>query len=52
MPVQACIPVDLFGDALMVLEYLHCFGEMVDYKMQFPNGISLGVCVCVCVLLV
>lgn len=42
MPVKTRLPPELFGDALMVLEFLHAFGELFDLKDEFPDGITLG----------
>lgn len=36
------LPAELFGDALMVLEFLRAFGEAFDLKDEFPDGVSLG----------
>ncbi|KAF0043778.1 hypothetical protein F2P81_002936 [Scophthalmus maximus] len=43
VPVRTRLPSDLFGDALMVLEFLRAFGEAFDLKDEFPDGISLEV---------
>lgn len=43
MPVKTRLPPELFGDALMVLEFLKAFGELFDLKDEFPEGITLGV---------
>ncbi|XP_057200639.1 bromodomain adjacent to zinc finger domain protein 1A isoform X3 [Triplophysa rosa] len=43
LPVKTRLPADLFGDALMVLEFLHAFGELFDLKDEFPDGITLEV---------
>lgn len=43
MPVKTRLPPELFGDALMVLEFLKAFGELFDLKDEFPDGITLGV---------
>lgn len=48
MPVKTRLPADLFGDALMVLEFLHAFGELFDLKDEFPDGITLGERVATC----
>lgn len=42
MPVKTRLPPELFGDALMVLEFLKAFGELFDLKDEFPDGITLG----------
>ncbi|XP_062906195.1 bromodomain adjacent to zinc finger domain protein 1A [Mobula hypostoma] len=40
-PVKTRLPSELFGDALMVLEFLHAFGELFDLQDEFPDGVSL-----------
>ncbi|KAM8921713.1 bromodomain adjacent to zinc finger domain protein 1A isoform 5-T5 [Pelodytes ibericus] len=44
LPVPTCvktrIPPDCFGDAVMVLEFLHAFGELFDLKDEFPEGVT------------
>lgn len=42
LPVKTRLPAELFGDALMVLEFLGAFGEVFDLKNEFPDGVSLG----------
>ncbi|CAL9686700.1 unnamed protein product [Knipowitschia caucasica] len=42
-PVHTCLPLHLFGDALMVLEFLTSFGEVFDLKDEFPDGVTLEV---------
>lgn len=42
LPVRTRLPPELFGDALMVLEFLKGFGEIFDLKDEFPEGIALG----------
>uniref|UniRef100_A0A8B9HXD2 Bromodomain adjacent to zinc finger domain protein 1A n=1 Tax=Astyanax mexicanus TaxID=7994 RepID=A0A8B9HXD2_ASTMX len=43
VPVKTRLPPELFGDALMVLEFLKAFGELFDLKDEFPDGITLEV---------
>uniref|UniRef100_A0A667XPW8 Bromodomain adjacent to zinc finger domain protein 1A n=1 Tax=Myripristis murdjan TaxID=586833 RepID=A0A667XPW8_9TELE len=43
VPVKTRLPADLFGEALMVLEFLRAFGEVFDLKDEFPDGVSLEV---------
>ncbi|XP_041929378.1 bromodomain adjacent to zinc finger domain protein 1A isoform X1 [Alosa sapidissima] len=43
VPVKTRLPAELFGDALMVLEFLQAFGELFDLKDEFPEGISLEI---------
>nr|XP_020442041.1 bromodomain adjacent to zinc finger domain protein 1A [Monopterus albus] len=42
VPVRTRLPAELFGEALMVLEFLRAFGEVFDLKDEFPDGISLA----------
>jgi hypothetical protein len=35
-------PSDMFGDVIMVLEFLYVFGEFFSIKHDFPDGITLG----------
>ncbi|XP_062252895.1 bromodomain adjacent to zinc finger domain protein 1A isoform X2 [Platichthys flesus] len=42
-PVRTRLPSVLFGEALMILEFLRAFGEVFDLKDEFPDGISLDV---------
>uniref|UniRef100_A0A8P4G4T2 Bromodomain adjacent to zinc finger domain protein 1A n=1 Tax=Dicentrarchus labrax TaxID=13489 RepID=A0A8P4G4T2_DICLA len=43
VPVRTRLPAELFGEALMVLEFLRAFGEVFDLKDEFPDGVSLEV---------
>ncbi|XP_015248022.1 PREDICTED: bromodomain adjacent to zinc finger domain protein 1A [Cyprinodon variegatus] len=43
VPVKTRLPAELFGEALMVLEFLRAFGELFDLKDEFPDGITLEV---------
>ncbi|XP_068456585.1 bromodomain adjacent to zinc finger domain protein 1A [Clinocottus analis] len=43
VPVRTRLPAQLFGDALMVLEFLRAFGEAFALKDEFPDGVSLEV---------
>ncbi|KAK2892310.1 bromodomain adjacent to zinc finger domain protein 1A isoform X2 [Channa argus] len=43
IPVRTRLPAELFGEALMVLEFLRAFGEAFDLKDEFPDGVSLEV---------
>lgn len=36
------LPPEIFGDAVMVLEFLHAFGELFDLQDEFPDGVTLG----------
>lgn len=42
-PVHTRLSSDLFGEALMVLEFLRSFGEIFDLKDEFPDGLTLDV---------
>ena len=33
---------EMFGDVIMVLEFLYVFGEFFSIKQDFPDGITLG----------
>lgn len=39
-PVKCGIPNELFGDIVMVLEFLHTFGPALGLKDFFPQGIT------------
>ncbi|MEQ2291871.1 Bromodomain adjacent to zinc finger domain protein 1A, partial [Ameca splendens] len=43
MPVRTRLPAELFGEALMVLEFLRAFGEAFNLKDEFPEGVTLEV---------
>ncbi|XP_072545490.1 bromodomain adjacent to zinc finger domain protein 1A isoform X3 [Salminus brasiliensis] len=43
LPVKTRLPAELFGDALMVLEFLKAFGELFDLNDEFPDGITLEI---------
>lgn len=49
-PVKTRLPPEIFGDALMVLEFLNAFGELFDLQDEFPEGVTLGKCYC-CVII-
>ncbi|KAJ6655664.1 hypothetical protein lerEdw1_004900 [Lerista edwardsae] len=38
-PVKTRLPPEIFGDAIMVLEFLHAFGELFDLQDEFPDGV-------------
>lgn len=42
LPVQSRIPQNDFGDALMVLEFIHTFQSLFDVTEYFPSGMTLG----------
>lgn len=41
IPVKTLIPVNYFGDALMVLEFMYSFADRLEDKDKFPKGYSL-----------
>ena len=40
-PVQRKIPPEIFGNALMLMEFCHLFEEHLDLE-DFPDGVNLG----------
>ena len=42
IPVAIKLPSDLFGEMMMVLEFLNVFGSLFDIKDEFPNGLTFG----------
>lgn len=40
-PIETKIPNKLFGDVLMVMEFLHTFTDPLKVKDFFPSGVSL-----------
>lgn len=43
LPVKTRLPPELFGDALMVLEFLNVFGDIFDLTDEFPEGMTLEI---------
>uniref|UniRef100_A0A8C5HVH0 Bromodomain adjacent to zinc finger domain protein 1A n=1 Tax=Gouania willdenowi TaxID=441366 RepID=A0A8C5HVH0_GOUWI len=43
VPVRTRLPPELFGEALMVLEFLRAFGDLFGLKDEFPDGVSLEI---------
>ncbi|XP_039529838.1 bromodomain adjacent to zinc finger domain protein 1A isoform X3 [Pimephales promelas] len=43
LPVKTRLPPELFGDALMILEFLHAFGDLFDLNDEFPDGVTIEV---------
>ncbi|XP_068110141.1 bromodomain adjacent to zinc finger domain protein 1A isoform X2 [Hyperolius riggenbachi] len=39
-PVKTKLPPECFGDALMVSEFLHAFGNLFDLSDEFPDGMT------------
>jgi hypothetical protein len=44
LEISTIIPTHLFGDALMIIEFLKCFGDFFELHVDFPNGFCLGLC--------
>uniref|UniRef100_T1JGD9 WAC domain-containing protein n=1 Tax=Strigamia maritima TaxID=126957 RepID=T1JGD9_STRMM len=42
IPVKCDFPNELFGEAVMVLEFLHIFGELLNFNNAFPHGFEFG----------
>ena len=42
VPVSGAIPQELFGDCMLLLEFLHAFGEELGVNEDFPDGMNLG----------
>jgi bromodomain adjacent to zinc finger domain protein 1A len=43
VPIRSKIPQNMFGDAVMILEFLNHFGELFEIKGDFPNGFNYGI---------
>ena len=41
-PVRSGVPGRLFGDVIMIVEYLRSFNALLELDEQFPTSISLG----------
>lgn len=41
-PVMTSIPPELFGDAVMVLEFLNTFGKLFNIDEVIRGGITFG----------
>ena len=41
-PVNMKIPQELFGDLVMLLEFVYHFKEYLGFSEEFPDGITLG----------
>ena len=41
-PVQCRIPDEQFGDSVMLVEFVNCFGSIFDLKASFPKGFDLS----------
>ncbi|KAH9519019.1 Bromodomain adjacent to zinc finger domain protein 1A [Bulinus truncatus] len=42
VPVRTRLPVELFGQAVMILEFAHIFKTIFDFKQFFPKGFTWG----------
>ncbi|XP_077118877.1 bromodomain adjacent to zinc finger domain protein 1A [Ranitomeya variabilis] len=43
LQVKTRLPPDCFGDAVMVLEFLHAFGDLFDLNEEFPEGMTFEI---------
>ncbi|XP_021919556.1 bromodomain adjacent to zinc finger domain protein 1A isoform X2 [Zootermopsis nevadensis] len=41
--VDCVIPNEFFGDFVMILEFLHSFGDILSSKSFFPNGVTFDI---------
>jgi bromodomain adjacent to zinc finger domain protein 1A len=41
--VDCAIPNELFGDFIMILEFLHSFGDILSSRSFFPNGVTFDI---------
>jgi bromodomain adjacent to zinc finger domain protein 1A len=41
--IDCAIPNELFGDFVMILEFLHSFGDILSSKNVFPSGVTFDV---------
>ena len=41
-PMTTKVPLEMFGDTVMVVEFLNAFGNLFDIKDEFPSGLSFG----------
>ncbi len=42
MTVQSKITQEMFGDAVMIIEFLNYFGDLFELRDDFPNGFNYG----------
>ncbi|KAK3092925.1 hypothetical protein FSP39_008962 [Pinctada imbricata] len=42
-PIKTKIPAESFGDAVMVLEFMNCFRNLIDLKEYFPKGFTFEI---------
>lgn len=41
VPVEIKIPLEYFGDVVMVIDFVQLFGYVLNIKDFFPSGLSL-----------
>jgi bromodomain adjacent to zinc finger domain protein 1A len=41
--IDCAVPNELFGDFVMILEFLHSFGDILSFKNFFPSGVTFEV---------
>ena len=41
-PVQSHLPNELFGESVVLMEYLYCFKSLYELEDFFPSGVSFG----------
>lgn len=41
--VDCAIPNEFFGNFVMVLEFLHTFGDILSSKSFFPSGVTFDI---------
>jgi bromodomain adjacent to zinc finger domain protein 1A len=41
--VDCAIPNEFFGDFVMILEFLHSFGDILSSKNFFPTGVTFDI---------
>ncbi|CAF0741721.1 unnamed protein product [Brachionus calyciflorus] len=42
IPIKSKLTQDMFGDAVMILEFLLNFGDLFELKADFPNGFNFN----------
>lgn len=42
VPIKSKLSQEMFGDALMILEFVTNFGDLFDIKSDFPNGFNFN----------
>ena len=46
--MKSSIPPELFGDAVMILEFLNTFGPLFNMKEVIRGGVTFGECAYYC----